>query len=244
MADQPGSNDTRIVRLRDRASSAGVDLDAATAEPLADYLALIHRWNARMNLTALEDPDRAIDRLIVEPLAAATHVPPGASLIDIGSGNGSPAIPLRIARPDLAAMRLVESRMRKGVFLREAIRQLQLNRVVVENHRYEALLSRADVCGAHDILTLRGVAWDAEVLQRLRYFVRPGGRLCLFAGDGGEDPEGIQPPLHAPLAREGTYPLIASLRSRLIMVRVDPESKATQSNVPRGTPESDCSDFA
>ncbi len=221
MADKPGSDDTGIARLRDRALRAGVDLDGATAEPLAEYLALVRRWNARMNLTALEEPDRAVDRLIVEPVAAARHVPPGASLIDIGSGNGSPAIPLRIARPDLATVRLVESKLRKGVFLREAIRQLQLDRVVVENDRYETLLNRADLCNAHDILTLRGVAWDAGVLQRLRHFVRPGGRIGLFTGGGGEAAEEIPPELDAPLAREGIYPLIASLRSRLIMVRVD-----------------------
>lgn len=220
MAGQENST-TRLAHLLDRASRADVALDAATAEPLAAYLALVYRWNARMNLTALEDPDKATDRLIVEPLAAASRVPFGASLIDIGSGNGSPAIPLRIARPDLGPVRLVESKMRKGVFLREAIRQLQLEGVVVENDRYEALLTRADLHEAHDVLTLRGVAWNTGVLGRLQRFVRSGGRICLFAGGRGEGPEADEVELRRPLVWEGAYPLIASLRSRLIMVRVD-----------------------
>ncbi len=174
-----------------------------------------------MNLTALEDRDRAIDRLILEPLAAASQVPTGASLIDIGSGNGSPAIPLRIARPDLVAVRLVESRMRKGVFLREVIRQLQLERIVVENARYERLLTETDLHAGHDVLTLRGVAWNAETLQRLQRFIRSGGLICLFAGESDGRTRRTLSGLQPPLSWQRTEPLIDSLQSRLIMVRVD-----------------------
>ena len=208
-------------QLVDRASLAGVAVDEATARTLAAYLDLVRRWNARMNLTALDDRDQAIDRLIVEPLAAAKHVPFGVSVIDIGSGNGSPAIPLRIARPDLGSVRLVESRMRKGVFLREVIRELRLDRVVVETDRYEALLENPALHDAHDALTLRGVAWDVAVLSRLQRFLRPGGLICLFAGEradrnGEEDLE-----LQSPLVWQASAPLGAALGSRLIMVRVD-----------------------
>ncbi|MXY23319.1 MAG: 16S rRNA (guanine(527)-N(7))-methyltransferase RsmG [Acidobacteria bacterium] len=218
---EQGATGTDPAQLVDRASLAGVAVGGATAQTLAIYLDLVRRWNARMNLTALDGPDQAIDRLIVEPLAAARHIPLGASVIDIGSGNGSPAIPLRIARPDLVAVRLVESRMRRGVFLREVIRELRLDRVVVENDRYEALLEDPALHDAHDALTLRGVAWDVAVLSRLQRFLRPGGLICLFASgraDGqGVDDLGLQPPLvwHA------SAPLGATLGSRLIMVRVD-----------------------
>ena len=218
---EKGATGTCPTQLVDRASLAGVAVDGATARTLAAYLDLVRRWNARMNLTALDDPDQAIDRLIVEPLAAAEHVPFGASVIDIGSGNGSPAIPLRIARPDLVSVRLVESRMRKGVFLREAIRELRLDRVVVENDRYEALLGNPALHDAHDALTLRGVAWDVAALFRLQRFVRPGGLICLFASGRtdrrGEDELGLQ----SPLAWQASAPLGATLGSRLIMVRVD-----------------------
>lgn len=212
---------TGPAHLQERAALAGVALDAATARKLAAYLDLVRRWNARMNLTALVDRDQAVDRLVVEPLAAAKHLPIGASVIDIGSGNGSPAIPLRIARPDLAAVRLVESKLRKGVFLREAIRQLQLARVVVENDRYETLLGNASLHGAHDVLTLRGVAWDAGALLRLKRFLRPGGLLCLFAGGRAEGAGEDDLELRAPLVWQASYSLGDSLRSRLIMVRVD-----------------------
>ena len=59
------------------------------------------RWNRKINLTALTDPDEAIDRLLLEPLVAARYLPvPGEpSLMDIGSGGGSPAIPLKLATP-------------------------------------------------------------------------------------------------------------------------------------------------
>ena len=94
---------------------------------LEQYFELLTRWNAKINLTAFslaEPDDEALDRLLVEPVVASCHVnPPVGSVIDIGSGSGSPAIPLRLA---LGATRLtlVEAKTRKAVFLVEALRHL------------------------------------------------------------------------------------------------------------------------
>ena len=90
------------------------------------YLALLIRWNLRMNLTALPlaepVPDSTIDKLIVEPLMAADLVPESFSTwIDLGSGGGSPAIPLRLAHRQ-GFLDVVESRERKCAFLREVVR--------------------------------------------------------------------------------------------------------------------------
>ena len=88
-----------------RARKAGASLDTALASSFENYFALLARWNAKINLTAFnlaEPNDEAIDRLLIEPLVAAKHLPPRAgTLIDIGSGNGSPAIPLRLAAPGM-----------------------------------------------------------------------------------------------------------------------------------------------
>ena len=113
------------------------------ADALLAYLELLALWNSKINLTALDDPDAAIDRLILEPLLAARHVPEGASVIDIGSGGGSPAIPLKLAAPRIKLW-MVESKTRKSAFLREAIRQLDLRECFVETRRYEELLVAAD----------------------------------------------------------------------------------------------------
>src|SRR3954454_18706272 len=87
-------------RLSRRASRVGVAVPDDLGSRLAIYYELLERWNRKINLTALEDPDVAIDRLILEPLIAAKYLPAHTDairLIDIGSGGGSPALPLALA---------------------------------------------------------------------------------------------------------------------------------------------------
>ena len=115
-------------RLAKRARKANVTLDAPAAESLGAYFRLLEFWNEKVNLTAfsLKDaPDEAIDRLLIEPLVAARHLygshgqghgpqlGPHPRLLDIGSGGGSPAIPLKIAIPSLHLL-MVESKTRKS----------------------------------------------------------------------------------------------------------------------------------
>ena len=214
-------------RIAARAGRAGVPVDAACAARLAAYFALLHRWNDRMNLTALDAGDRGVDRLVIEPLAAARHLPRRGALIDIGSGGGSPAIPIKIANPGLA-VRMVESKARKAAFLREAVRCLGLDGTVVEDCRYEALMTRSELQEAHDVLTLRAVRLDAGVLQDLQAFVRSGGALALFRGGGSDD--GLRD-LRGPLVWQAMHPLVASLGSRLIIVR-KPDHPTGTGNTP------------
>lgn len=172
-------------RLQGRAERSGLELSPALSARLAAYVELLLRWNERMNLTALGGDDQGLDRLVLEPLAAVRRIPRGAArLVDIGSGGGSPAIPIRLAMPGLF-VRMVEARVRKAAFLREAVRQLGLDGVVVECCRYEELLDRAELLGAHDVLTVRGVRLDEKAARALEGLVRAEGTLLFFGGAGG-----------------------------------------------------------
>lgn len=170
-------------RLIRRAAHAGVSLASSPAAELAAYVALLLRWNARINLTALDGGDVGLDRLVIEPLLAVRHIPERAStLVDIGSGGGSPAIPIKIARPRLL-VRMVEARARKAAFLREAVRRLKLGAAVVETCRYEELCERSELQETHDVLTVRGVRVDDAAAECFMRLVRAGGTL-LFLGGG------------------------------------------------------------
>ena len=83
-------------RVTRRARKANIALSDEVADRLAGYLDLLTIWNRRINLTSLEEPDTAVDRLVLEPMLAARFVPPASTVLDIGSGGGSPAIPLKI----------------------------------------------------------------------------------------------------------------------------------------------------
>jgi 16S rRNA (guanine527-N7)-methyltransferase len=209
-------------RLRRRAKRSGIDLDSALAESLEQYYALLAKWNRKINLTSFQlgpgGEDQAVDRLLIEPVIAARHLPPGTNrAIDIGSGGGSPAIPLTLASPRLH-LRMVESKTRKAVFLREALRDLGLGRAEVETSRYEELLARPELHEGLDVLTIRAVRVESRTLMSLQAFVRPGGQLFLFRGPAGADVAGALTP---PLSWQATYPLVETLRSRLVVLRKD-----------------------
>ena len=215
--------------LKRRVQRAGVTLTGPVAERLEAYYVLLARWNARINLTALNlaSGDEAIDRLLVEPLIAARSVKPAdARLIDIGSGGGSPAIPLAIAAPRLA-LTMVESKVRKSAFLREAIRTLELN-AEVQTHRYETLLAEPGMHEFADILSLRAVRVDLRTLVGLQAFLKPGGRMFLFRPTGSHEQLNVPPPL----APGGSIPLVESLRSQLIILE---KRKIGRRGVSRGT---------
>ncbi|MGE0460412.1 MAG: 16S rRNA (guanine(527)-N(7))-methyltransferase RsmG [Vicinamibacterales bacterium] len=206
-------------RIRRRARHANVAVSPELLQGLEQYYQLLARWNAKVNLTAFKlapgGEDEAVDRLLLEPVAAARHLPADASqLLDAGSGGGSPAIPLKLAAPHLH-LRMVEVKTRKAVFLREAIRDLSLTDAVVETARFEELLSHPELHEAADVVTIRAVRIEPRVLITLQAFLRPGGQLFLFRGPGGGDlAESATPPL----MWKATYPLLESLRSRLVVL--------------------------
>lgn len=215
-------------KLKRRSQKAGLNLAPDVAARLETYFELLTRWNARINLTALNlaSGDEAIDRLLVEPLIAARAVHKGEStLIDIGSGGGSPAIPLAIASG--LALTMVEAKVRKSAFLREAVRTLGLNAQVLTS-RFEALLADPAMHEFADILTLRAVRVDARMLSGIQAFVKPKGRLFLFRPEGPVADLGLPPTLSIAEA----IPLVESLRSQLVILEKRPIGRRS---VPRGT---------
>lgn len=208
------NNQDRRKRLARRARRVNLSIPTELADALLAYLELLALWNSKINLTALDDPDAAIDRLILEPLLAARHVPTGASVIDIGSGGGSPAIPLKLAAPRIKLW-MVESKTRKSAFLREAIRQLDLRESFVETKRFEELLATPTLHESMDVVTIRAVRVEAATLLSLQAFLRPGGEIFLFRSSG----DGVVDYIPPPMKLEAEEPLVESLRTRLIRIQ-------------------------
>jgi len=200
---------------------------------LEAYYRLLTAWNTKINLTGLklaEFSPEALDRLLIEPLVAAKYVAGNAArMLDIGSGGGSPAIPLALAVTRLRLL-MVESKTRKAVFLREAIRALEMSGAEVVTARFEELLTRPDLHEAHDLMTVRAVRVETRTLMALQAFAKPGGQLFLFRGSVTADPSETVTP---PLVWRATYPLLESLRSRLVVLEKRPVGRG----VPRGTPQ-------
>jgi 16S rRNA (guanine527-N7)-methyltransferase len=209
-------------RLTRRAKRAGVSVTLQLGVRLETYYRLLDTWNRKINLTGLnlgEAAPETIDRLLIEPLVAARHIPTGAArILDVGSGGGSPAIPMTLALPSIHLL-MVESKTRKSVFLREAIRAVGLEGADVAASRFEELLTRPELHEAHDLVTIRAVRIEPRVLSNLQAFLKTRGLLFLFRGATTADPSETVPP---PLAWSATYPLLESLRSRLVVLEKRP----------------------
>jgi 16S rRNA (guanine527-N7)-methyltransferase len=195
--------------LSDRAAHAGLTIPEDLGTKLVVYYQVLAHWNRKINLTALNDPEEAVDRLLLEPVSAAQYLPRAAKFIDLGSGGGSPAIPLALA---LGAARLVmvESRVRKAAFLREALRELAMTGSV-ETARFEDLAGRSGFSGAFDLASIRAVRLDAAVLDSLAGLLRTAGYAALFRAVGADRLPGLPATLE-PIAE---YQLIPASHSAL-----------------------------
>ena len=158
------------------------DVSTELAAQLQTYLDLLLRWNARMNLTAIRDPEQIVARHFGESLFAAAALrdfgalASAASLVDLGSGAGFPGIPIKLVTPELR-LTLVESQNKKATFLREAVRALGLSHIVVHG-------GRAENWDAHaSIVTLRAVEKFERTLPVAAGLVAQAGTLCLLIGD-------------------------------------------------------------
>jgi 16S rRNA (guanine527-N7)-methyltransferase len=178
----PGVREHLLARLE----RAGASIDAASVDAFEQYFALLARWNPTINLTALPlspPTDETFDRLFVEPVVAAKQIDPAPShsshvrWVDLGSGGGSPAIPLKIIRPAWI-LTMVEAKERKASFLREAIRALRLNETDVANVRFEDLAGRRVIA---DVVTVRAVRLDNAFADVTRKLLSRDGLLAVFS---------------------------------------------------------------
>jgi 16S rRNA (guanine527-N7)-methyltransferase len=159
-------------------------LSAAQLQLISMYIDILLRWNARINLTAVREPEQIVTRHFGESLfAGACLFPAGSELpgnphvVDVGSGAGFPGLPIKIWAPQIH-LTLIESNQKKATFLREVARGLTLMNVNVFPGRAEGF---PPACG--DVVTLRAVERFDDVLPTAIRLVRPSGRLALLIGD-------------------------------------------------------------
>jgi 16S rRNA (guanine527-N7)-methyltransferase len=172
-------------------------LNAVHIDALSKYVELLVKWNRKINLTSLDiEPltDEAVDRLIVESVVASQFAPAGKiQILDLGTGGGSPAIPFRIQLP-AASLRMVESRSKKCAFLREVVRTLAIANSVVEEARFEDLAEQPRGTQTADLITLRAVRLDRQLIELMRMRLKESGRIFRFVNSAdmaGQLPEGL-----------------------------------------------------
>jgi len=155
-----------------------VELSCEQLASTSTYIDLLLKWNARVNLTAVRDPEEIVTRHFGESFFVAGHLlRPGwrGSVIDVGSGAGFPGLPIAIWAPD-AEVTLIESNGKKAAFLNEVIFALGLKNARVWNRRAEVFEGNAD------LVTMRAVEKFEAALEMATGLVKPGGRIGLMVG--------------------------------------------------------------
>ncbi len=154
---------------------------------ISTYIDILLRWNARINLTAIRDPEEIVTRHFGESLFAARHLFPispvssvspvvkavAVAVADVGSGAGFPGLPIKLWAPQIS-LTLIESNHKKAAFLREVTRALTLTDVNIQNARAETIPE------TFDVVTLRAVERFDQVLPTAAALVAPVGRLALL----------------------------------------------------------------
>lgn len=151
-------------------------LPASIWGKLATLDALLVEYGRAVDLSGFRSEAERHLRYFGEALAVAEELPQTGDAIDIGSGGGTPALPLAAARPSVV-FSLVESNVRKALFLEEAAEALELENVRVLNGRYPD----AETPRGVSAITLRGVSLTPRMRERALADLGPSGRLLWFS---------------------------------------------------------------
>ncbi len=155
-----------------------LSMTAPQQEKLLAYVVLLAKWNKVYSLTAIREPERMVPHHLLDSLAPLPAFK-GDSLriLDVGSGFGTPGIPLAIARPDWQ-LTLLDSNHKKTTFLRQALLELKLDNVAVVTERVESYCPPVPF----NIITSRAFADLAEFVKLTRHLLAEGGEWIALKG--------------------------------------------------------------
>jgi len=153
-----------------------VELPPDALARLGAYYSLLTRWNDRLHLVAPCTPEEVATRHVLESLLLLKHLPHGAKIADIGSGAGLPIIPCLIVRDDLEAT-LIESSLKKPVFLREALSAVG-RRATIVAQRFEEIEAPPV-----EFVTSRALDRFIPQIPALIDWAPDGATLLLFGGE-------------------------------------------------------------
>lgn len=161
-------------------------LDAAQCGQLGKWLMLVEQAGKVMNLTGLREPHEMAAELVLESLRLlgdSTFVE-GSRVLDIGSGNGAPVVPLAVACPQ-ASFTAVEARSRRTDFLQFAMRQMKLTNLQVICSRVEEL--PAVQRGPYDCIISRAFASPQLFISISSGLLAESGGIRGICGDSEEE---------------------------------------------------------
>lgn len=168
-------------QLTDGARALSVSLSEAQCDKLIDYLALMLKWNAVYNLTAVRDPSQMVVQHLLDSLAAVTAFDGARFVLDVGAGGGLPGIVLAIwaeeAQPELR-LTMIDTVHKKTAFLTQVKAELDLHNVSVQTGRVEQWQAPQ----MFDVITSRAFAELNDFVTWSQHLLDEHGRFIALKG--------------------------------------------------------------
>ncbi|WP_025598161.1 16S rRNA (guanine(527)-N(7))-methyltransferase RsmG [Burkholderia sp. WSM2230] len=172
----------------------GLHLSDAQLAKLLDYVALLAKWNAVYNLTAIRDPRQMLIQHILDSLSIVPHLAQRnpRTVLDVGSGGGLPGVVLAIARPEWSVT-VNDIVHKKTAFQAQAKAELGLGNLSVVTGRVETLQPGAEVSAKFDVIVSRAFAELADFVTLARHLVAEHGAILAMKGVRPDDEIGRLP---------------------------------------------------
>lgn len=174
------------VALSEAAAQLPLNFSPAVIDKLLDYLALLQKWNAVYNLTAVRDPAQMLTQHLLDCMAALPAFSQAQRLLDVGSGGGLPGMVIAIwaqqAVPEMQ-LHLIDTVHKKTAFLTQVKAELGLQQVTVHTGRVEQLSADEKF----DVITSRAFADLSDFVRWSAHLLAPGGELIAMKGQAASD---------------------------------------------------------
>lgn len=155
----------------------GLALNEAQIDQMLAYLALLSKWNAVYNLTAIRDPQEMVKQHLLDSLSAAPAFTEARNVLDVGAGGGLPGMMLAIAYPK-TRISMIDTVSKKTAFLSQAKAELGLSNVTVFTGRVEQL----EVTEKFDVITSRAFSELCNFINWSGHLLAEGGQFIAMKG--------------------------------------------------------------
>lgn len=219
-------------KLREIFAKENLTLSDVQIEKFKTYAEMLVEWNEKINLTAITDDEGIAEKHFLDSVLPLTKVdvPHGTSVIDVGTGAGFPAIPMKIYREDIE-ITLLDSLNKRINFLSEVSDELRLSADCIHS-RAEDGGKNSDFREKFDIATARAVAPLPVLCEYCLPFVKVGGKFLALKGpnENAEDAEKAVEILGGKICSTWNYSLPSGDNRRLIVIE---KVKETPKKYPR-----------
>ena len=178
-------NKREVEKFRSLLNRFGLKLSWDQTHKLGIFLDELEEWSKKFNLTGLASRQSIINELLIDSMMPTSFMPGNGNLLDIGSGAGFPAIPIKICKPSLQCQ-LMEPNSKKISFLKQIIRLAELEKIDVIKGRIEDEEGLLHPEG-YDVITSRGLAPLPQFLTWGAPHLTPGGLIVAFLGSQSKE---------------------------------------------------------